>query len=79
MSPEQQKWTEEQISRADRFTVVMFVGLADGLYDKRWTSSLREARLVRRDMLAEYGDTNYRRRPMIYAVVPPIDLTIFVE
>lgn len=75
---QREAWAAEQIARADRYTVVMFRGFPDG-HDKRWAASLREARRIRRAMLAEYADTNYRRRPIIYAVVPPYDITIHVE
>lgn len=73
-----EKWADEQIAKADRFSVVLFVG-APQLYDKRWTSSLADARCLKRRMITEYGNTNSGRQPMIYAIVPPNDITVFVE
>jgi hypothetical protein len=70
-------WSSEQIARAARFTAVMFVG-APEMYDKRWASSLEEARQTRDVMAKEYDGLNYGRRCLIYAVTPD-DLTILVE
>jgi len=60
------QWYEEYISKTEKFVCCMFLG--NGQYDKREATSISEARLIRRQMFREYGDTAYGRGILIYAV-----------
>lgn len=70
-------WQAEQVAKADKFTIVMFLGHPAG-YDVRESASLDDARARRADMLAEYAGTNYGRTAVIYAVTPD-NVTVLVE
>ena len=56
----------------------MFLGFPDGI-DKRWASSLKEAQQHKTNMLCEYAGKNFGRNVLIYAIVPPNDVTVLVE
>lgn len=74
-----QDWAEAHVRNAEWFVVRLFLGR--GQYDTRTAKTLKEARQVKRDMMAEWeakGPT-YGRKPMIYAVTKGINLTIHVE
>lgn len=72
-----EQWRQEQLAKAISYTSVMFLGYPAG-YDIRPSLTLREARRIRRRMLAEYAGTNHGRGVVIYAVTKD-NATIFVE
>lgn len=72
------EWTAQQIARSSRFTACMFVGHPNR-YEKRWASSLEEARTLRAEMEKEYQRDPNRRPILIYAVTDGDNLSIHVE
>lgn len=70
-------WTAQQLARCSRYTACMFLG--SGRFDKRWASSLEEARGIRTQMEQEYANDPHRRPIMIYGVTDGDNLSIHVE
>jgi len=69
-------WAEKYTARSTKFVACMFLGV--GRYDKREADTLKQARVIRARMLEEYGETNYGRGVMIYAITPD-NLSVFIE
>jgi len=72
-----QRWTAEQIAKAEEFTACMFLG--SGRFEVRRAGTLQGARRHRSRMLAEYAGRNFGRGVMIYALVNGGTLSIHVE
>ena len=66
-NPDRDRWTAEQIARADYYTACMFLG--SGRFEVRRAATLAGARQHREVMLVEYAG-NYGRGVAIYAVGP---------
>jgi len=64
-NPDRDRWTAEQIARADFFTACMFLG--SGRFEVRRADTLAGARQHREVMLKVYA-ANHGRGVMIYAV-----------
>jgi hypothetical protein len=73
-------WELEEIAKATKFSACMYMSLRPGglgAYDRRFASTLEEAREHAKQILREVG-WNYGRRVMIYALTPT-QMSLFVE
>lgn len=68
-NPRHEKWLQERIANAIKFSCVTFLGHPLG-YDTRYIDTLAEAKKLREVMLEENKKGNFGRGVVVYAIGP---------